>query len=162
MNKQHIGFTETALRDASQSLIATRLSYDKQVKVRTGEFLYDSENVMIYDVNKTDGFLRFEFQDYGKEDDHLKSREGSDDVEEIMEILQLQKDGKTLRDIAKILEMSLGKVQRRLKKAKDNNITLDDNAESPVSNCIGVSEAIQPIQAIQADTARLPFKDEED
>ena len=29
MNKQHIGFTETALRDASQSLIATRLSYDK-------------------------------------------------------------------------------------------------------------------------------------
>ena len=29
MKKQKIGFTETALRDASQSLIATRLSYDK-------------------------------------------------------------------------------------------------------------------------------------
>ena len=138
------------------------IRYVKQVKVRTGEFLYDSENVLIYDVNKTDGFLRFEFQDYGKEDDHLKSREGSDDVEEIMEILQLQKDGKTLRDIAKILEMSLGKVQRRLKKAKDNNITLDDNAETPVSGCIGVSETTQAIQTIQADTVRLPFKDEED
>ncbi len=138
------------------------IRYVKQVKVRTGEFLYDSENVMIYDVNKTDGFLRFEFQDYGKEDDHLKSREGSDDVEEIMEILQLQKDGKTLRDIAKILEMSLGKVQRRLKKAKDNNITLEDNAETPVSDCIGVSETTQAIQTIQADTVRLPFKDEED
>lgn len=138
------------------------IRYVKQVKVRTGEFLYDSENVLIYDVNKTDGFLRFEFQDYGKEDDHLKSREGSDDVEEIMEILQLQKDGKTLRDIAKILEMSLGKVQRRLKKAKDNNITLEDNAETPVSDCIGVSETTQAIQTIQADTIRLPFKDEED
>lgn len=138
------------------------IRYVKQVKVRTGEFLYDSENVLIYDVNKTDGFLRFEFQDYGKEDEHLKSREGSDDVEEIMEILQLQKDGKTLRDIAKILEMSLGKVQRRLKKAKDNNITLEDNAETPVSDCIGVSETTQAIQTIQADTVRLPFKDEED
>lgn len=29
MNKHHVGFTETVLRDASQSLIATRLSYDK-------------------------------------------------------------------------------------------------------------------------------------
>jgi Pyruvate/oxaloacetate carboxyltransferase len=29
MNKQKVGFTETVLRDASQSLIATRLSYDK-------------------------------------------------------------------------------------------------------------------------------------
>ena len=29
MKKQKVGFTETALRDASQSLIATRLSYDK-------------------------------------------------------------------------------------------------------------------------------------
>lgn len=135
------------------------IRYVKQVKVRTGEFLYDAENVMIYDVNKTDGFLRFEFQDFGREEEHLKTKEGSDDVEEIMEILQLQKDGKTLRDIAKILEMSLGKVQRRLKKAKDNNITLEDNAETPVSDCIGVSEAAQ---AIQADTVKLPFKDEED
>ena len=29
MQKQHVGFTETVLRDASQSLIATRLSYEK-------------------------------------------------------------------------------------------------------------------------------------
>ena len=29
MNKQKVGFTETVLRDASQSLIATRLSYEK-------------------------------------------------------------------------------------------------------------------------------------
>ena len=29
MNRQTVGFTETVLRDASQSLIATRLSYDK-------------------------------------------------------------------------------------------------------------------------------------
>ena len=29
MEKRKVGFTETVLRDASQSLIATRLSYDK-------------------------------------------------------------------------------------------------------------------------------------
>ena len=33
MQKQHVGFTETVLRDASQSLIATRLSYEKMEPV---------------------------------------------------------------------------------------------------------------------------------
>ena len=33
MNKQKVGFTETVLRDANQSLIATRLSYDKMAPI---------------------------------------------------------------------------------------------------------------------------------
>lgn len=146
----------------ARSATDNNLRYVKQVKVRTGEYQYDAENVMVYDVNKVDGFLKFELQGYAHEDDHLKQKSGADDMEEIMQILQLQKDGKTLRDIAKILDMSLGKVQRRLKKAKDNNITLEDNKESAVSECIGVSDAIQTIQPIQEEQVRLPFKDNDD
>ena len=33
MTKQRVGFTETVLRDAQQSLIATRLSFDKMAPV---------------------------------------------------------------------------------------------------------------------------------
>lgn len=138
------------------------LRYLKQVKVRTGEYQYDSENVMILDKVKSDGFLKFEIQGYDKEENHLKSREAADDYDEIIQILKLQQDGKSLREIAKILEMSLGKVQRRLKKAKDNNITLDEADKCIVSGNDTQTDTIQQNNQADAPTARLPFKDEED
>ena len=136
------------------------LRYLKQVKVRTGEYQYDSDNVIIYDVIKDNGFLRFELQDYGKEEDHLKNGDSSEDLEEIEDILKLQAQDKSLRDIARILGISLGKVQRRLKKAKDENITLDDFKIDTVSPVSDVSDAIQTIHPIHIDQQRLPYKDE--
>ena len=138
----------------------TNLRYLKQVKVRTGEYQYDAENVIILDISKTDGFLKFEVQGYAREDDHLRNRESSDNVEEILSILRLRKDGKSLREIARTLEMSLGMVQRRLRTAEEQNITLQEDSDSSVSDCIGVSDAIQSIHPIHPDTARLPFKEE--
>ena len=138
------------------------LRYLKQVKVRTGEYQYDSDNVIIYDVIKDNGFLRFELQDYGKEEDHLKNGDSSEDLEEIEDILKLQAQDKSLRDIARILGISLGKVQRRLKKAKDENITLDDFKIDTVSPVSDVSDAIQTIHPIHKDQQRLPYKDEAD
>ena len=138
------------------------LRYLKQVKVRTGEYQYDSDNVIIYDVIKDNGFLRFELQDYGKEEDHLKNGDSSEDLEEIEDILKLQAQDKSLRDIARILGISLGKVQRRLKKAKDENITLDDFKIDTVSPVSDVSDAIQTIHSIHIDQQRLPYKDEAD
>lgn len=137
----------------------TNLRYLKQVKVRTGEYQYDAENVIVLDMTKNDCFLKFEIQGYSKEEDHLKNRESGDNVEEILSILRLRKDGKSLREIAKILEMSLGMVQRRLKTAEEQNITLDEDKEDSVSEPYRVSETIQPIQS---SDVRLPFKDEED
>ena len=139
----------------------TNLRYLKQVKVRTGEYQYDAENVIILDISKTDGFLKFEVQGYAREDDHLRNRESSDNVEEILSILRLRKDGKSLREIARTLDMSLGMVQRRLRTAEEQNITLQEDSDSSVSDCIGVSDAIQPIHPIHPDTARLPFKEED-
>ena len=137
------------------------LRYLKQVKVRTGEYRYDAENVIIYDVNKTDGFLRFELQGYDTESAHLKNAEPADDLQDIKDILELQAQGKSLRDISKCLNISLGKVQRRLKKAKDNNITLDSFKETDVSPVSDVSTAIQTIHPIQEENQqmRLPYKD---
>lgn len=137
------------------------LRYLKQVKVRTGEYKYDAENVIIYDVNKTEGFLRFELQGYDTESAHLKNAEAADDLQDIKDILELQAQGKSLRDIAKCLNISLAKVQRRLKKAKDNNITLDSFKETDVSPVSDVSTEIQTIHPIQEGNQqmRLPYKD---
>lgn len=138
------------------------LRYLKQVKVRTGEYQYDAENVMVLDMVKCDGFLKFEIQGYDKEENHLKNREGADDYEEIIEILKLQRDGKTIREIAELLDMAKSTVQRRLDKAKKCNITIPEASEDSVPPVPSVPHVGQAGQTGQAPTARLPFKDEED
>ena len=140
------------------------LRYVKQVKVRTGEFLHDADNVIIYDVNKVDGFLKFEFREFGEEGDHLKVPTKDYETDEIQDILKLQHQGKSLREIAKDLDMSLGMVQRRLKKAAALNIKYvpEEGEESAdVSDVSTVSDAIQPIQDDTAVQQRLPYKEEE-
>lgn len=137
------------------------LRYLKQVKVRTGEYKYDGDNVIVYDLNKVDGFLRFEVQGYAKEEEHLKFGNPSDDLEEIYDILRLQKQGKSLRDIAKTLDISLGKVQRRLKKAQDEGISLPDEESGDVSPVSNVSEDESPIQPIHGTRKRRTKKQKE-
>lgn len=103
------------------------LRYMKQVKVRTGEYKYDDDNVMVLDLVKENGYLHFEIRGCEKEYDHLKHGDPSEDIEEILDVLRLRKAGKSLRAIAKELGISLGKVQRRLDKAEEKNITLPED-----------------------------------
>lgn len=132
----------------ARSVQDPNIRYVKQVKVRTGEYRYDGDNVMLYDVNKTEGCLRFEFQGYGKEEDHLCKRKDHDDTDEIIDVLLLQKEGKSIREIAKALGMSKGKVERRLEKAKKEGITLppDEPAVPAVSPVSDTEKSGQPRQ----------------
>ena len=137
------------------------IRYLKQVKVRTGEFKYDGDNVIVYDLVKENGFLKFEVQGYANEFDHLKQGKPSEDYDEIQDILKLQHQGKSLREIAKILGISLGKVQRRLDKAKELGITLDEGDDDDVSTVSENANAIQPIQSIQGKGKRRTKRQEE-
>ncbi len=138
------------------------LRYIKQVKVRTGEFKYDAENVIICDVQKVNGCLRYEIQDYGREAYHLKEGSGSEELEEIYAILRLQADGKSIREIATTLDMSKTTVSRRLQKAKEQDITLpkdETNDVPPVPTVPHMGQVGQPGHPRQQ---RLPYNDEED
>lgn len=136
------------------------LRYLKQVKVRTGEYKYGADNVIIYDISKDNGCLKFELQGYAKEDDHLKNRDSGDDYDEIIGILKLQREGKTVREIAEILDMSKSSVQRRLDIAKKNNITIPEektDSVPPVPSVPRVGQAVQPGQELNL---RLQFGEE--
>ena len=136
------------------------LRYLKQVKVRTGEYNYGADNVIIYDICKDNGCLKFELQGYAKEDDHLKNRDSGNDYDEIIGILKLQRDGKTVREIAEILDMSKSSVQRRLDTAKKNNITIPEektDSVPPVPSVPRVGQAVQPGQELNL---RLQFGEE--
>ena len=139
------------------------LRYVKQVKTRSIPMTYDEENVIVYEVTKASGILTYDFQGHANENDHLKHGNPAEDLDEIYAILRLQKQGMSQREIAKTLEISPGKVQRRLEKAREKGITLPDDDGDAASLA---SPASEPVQAIQPDTVpaqqELPLKSEGD
>ncbi len=112
----------------------TNLRYLKQVKVRTGEFQYDSDNVLLMEVNKDDGFLKFDLLGTGREEDHLNALSGGEAANEILDILMMQRDGMSIRQIAQAMNMGKSTVQRHLAYAKESNIKLPEESKKSVPN----------------------------
>ena len=123
------------------------LRYLKQVKVRTGEFQFDSENVLVMEVNKDDGYLKFEVMGCAREDEHLNKLDGDEVASEIMELLMMQRNGMSIRQIAEEKCMSKSAVQRRLENAKKSNITLPEDAVPATSKNQNVGQMGQEGQA---------------
>jgi KaiC/GvpD/RAD55 family RecA-like ATPase len=90
--------------------------YVKQLKVRSCETEFDSENVIVYEVEKVDSFLQFRFVEFGNEQDHLKQESETDQVSLIEEIKRLKQQGKSIRQIGIELNTSKSKVERLSKK----------------------------------------------
>ena len=96
----------------------TRLRYVKQLKVRAGEFRYDSDNVMVYEIVKTDGFVHFSFREFASEFDHLRDRTEEQTNTQEQNVKELLDKRKSYREIAGILGISkslVGKIAARIK-----------------------------------------------
>ena len=115
----------------------TNLRYLKQVKVRTGEYIYDEDNVIVCELMHSNGWLHFEIRGYECESDHLKVPIDTYDEDQLNEVQKLKDQGLSYREIAQQTGLSLGGVQRRLKKLE---------TVSGVSVVSDVSDTIQPIQ----------------
>lgn len=103
----------------ARSAKAADLRYIKQVKVRTGEFNFDSDNVMVCELTKDDGWLHFNIVGYESEYAHLKSIDSAKSRESrICEVADLLNEGKSVREIAKVLNLSHGTAQRLCEKAR--------------------------------------------
>ena len=96
----------------------TRLRYVKQLKVRAGEYRYDSDNVIVCEIDPGDGFLHFEPIGYSSEAEHLKPKDTEEDTARMQNALDLKAQGKSVRDIALILGLSKSAAGRILKKAE--------------------------------------------
>lgn len=92
------------------------LRYVKQLKCRYGSFHYDSQNVIVYEIQKLSSFTQFVFQGYDKEKEHLKEPSDSDRQATIDEAKRLAAEGKPQREIARLLGMSVGWVNKQLRK----------------------------------------------
>lgn len=98
-----------------QSARDPSLRYLKQLKVRAAEFTYTSENVLTCEIVKEDNFIRFVCRNREPEIAHLKIPDMETLAHTEERIVQLHKEGKTLRQIAGELNLSFSRVQRYLK-----------------------------------------------
>lgn len=92
------------------------IRYVKQLKVRSSEAEYDSENVLVYEVVKRNSFLHLEFIEYGSEYDHLKHLSESDRENRHQKIIELKSQGLSNIQIGKQLGISEGAIRKQLKK----------------------------------------------
>lgn len=92
------------------------LRYLKQLKVRASEFTYTGEHVLTCEIVKADSFIRFERRKTEPESSHLQ-RPTAERAEEMEQrVMALHQQGKSMRQIADELSLSVSKVFRTLKR----------------------------------------------
>ncbi|MCL2562136.1 MAG: AAA family ATPase [Rikenellaceae bacterium] len=91
------------------------LRYIKQLKVRHGEYTYDSDNVIVASIEKSNSFLHFSQIGFATEREHLKEQSENDRSELIEKCRELKSQGLSQRQTAKDLSISLGAVNKYLK-----------------------------------------------
>jgi RecA-family ATPase len=90
--------------------------YLKQIKARATEMVFDSGNVMLCQLSRPVNFLMFEFITHTTENAHLKTLGSNQQEELVFKAKELQKEGKSQREISSQLEIALGTVNKYLKK----------------------------------------------
>jgi hypothetical protein len=92
------------------------LRYIKQTKVRSGELIYNSQNVIVCSVEKIGSFTQFVNKGFASEKEHLQSMSNKEDIALKETATTLHYEGKSYRAIADQLGISKSKVERLLKK----------------------------------------------
>lgn len=100
------------------------LRYLKQIKERNKEMTYHGGNVPVAKLAKAHNFLRFEFEGFGKEREHLKERSDDEEHPSLPEIRELRAQNKSCREIGEQLGLSTKKVERLLKADISTSATL--------------------------------------
>lgn len=98
-----------------QSNTDKNLRYIKQIKARNTAMIYDTENVIVCQLDKPYNFLAFEFLEFGAEREHLKQVTEKDRESLIEQAKELSEKGHSQRSISKELGISLGAVNKYLK-----------------------------------------------
>lgn len=114
-SKMLINFCDSAFT-IGESGTDKNLRYIKQIKQRNTEQIYDAENVCVCQISKPYNFLQFEFLNYGDERAYLKQFSEADREEIIERVKNLSASGKTQRAIATELSISVGAVNKYIKK----------------------------------------------
>lgn len=113
-SKMLMNFCDSAFA-IGESYNDKNLRYLKQIKARSTEIIYDTENICVCQITKPHNFLQFEFLNYGTECEHLREISQKDRNELVSKVKELSQQGKSQRDIASELGIAVGTVNKYLK-----------------------------------------------
>tara|TARA_B100000900_G_C20544168_1_gene701800 strand:- start:146 stop:1264 length:1119 start_codon:yes stop_codon:yes gene_type:complete len=128
------------------------LRYIKEVKQRVGSFTYGKSNVIVCEIDKPLNFTGFFFRRHENEMNCLNPITEDVELNALNQILKLNKQGKSLREIANVSPYGKDKVNQIIKEHTDRAVDSDndDNKDSAdnaieigfteVSEVSGVSE----------------------
>ncbi len=118
-SKMLINFCDSSF-SIGESQKDKNLRYIKQIKQRNTEPIYDSLNVCLCQIDKPTNFLMFDFIGFGKEWEHLELHTEIDKESLKEKVIELDKNGKSLRKIGSELGITHMKVKRILENC--NNV----------------------------------------
>lgn len=114
-SKMLINFCDSAFT-IGESFTDKAIRYIKQIKQRNTEHIYDADNVITCEITKPDNFLQFSFKGFAAEREHLKQLSEKDRESLVEKAKELSQQGKSQRQISAELGISLGAVNKYLKK----------------------------------------------
>lgn len=126
------------------------LRYIKQVKVRDGEHIYNSENVMVCEISKEGGWLHLEIRCCERESLHLRDSDSDAAKDELFErVKDRVSKGYSIRKVESELGLTHGTAQRLCTRAKN---------ELDTQHCKGVPT----VPAVPPGTFGTPYPDDGD
>ena len=99
-----------------KSAVEKNIRYIKQLKCRSSEIIYDSDNIAVCEIIKENSFLKLKFISFDTEYNHLKEPSENAKKELIERVKELSNKGMKQREIAAELKIALGTVSNYLKK----------------------------------------------
>jgi RecA-family ATPase len=90
-SKMLINFCDSAFA-IGESTQGSGIRYLKQIKVRNTSLNYDKDNVIVFSINKSSNFLKFEYMGFGSEYEHLKHISSEEKEKLENNVLQLKKE----------------------------------------------------------------------
>lgn len=92
------------------------IRYVKQLKARSCENIYDSENIIVYEIIKEINFIHFRFIEYGIEQDHIKHVDENEKASRLEQAIDLKSQGLSNIAIAQQMGVSEGAIRKWFKK----------------------------------------------
>ena len=111
---KHLSNFSDSISAIGKSAHDRSIRYIKQIKPsRSGELLYDTENVIVCQLVKEDTFLTFEFVEFGNETDYLSEERTEKKIDpDLYKITDLLAKGHPYRYISEELGISISKISK--------------------------------------------------
>ncbi len=120
-SKMLINFCDSAFA-IGESANDPNLRYIKQIKTRNGEMVYGASNVITSQIQKNGNFTCFELMGTTNEKEHLNELSSQELTDLEAKVVELTSQGTSYRMVAARLNLSHSRVQRIVKKYKENCI----------------------------------------